>query len=371
MMWLRKITVGNFKNYELAEAEFVPGLNILYGDNGSGKTNILDAIHYLCLCKSFLNPVDSQNIRHGEEMFYLEGMFMDDTTETENTVQCGFKKDKKKQIKLNKKEYERLADHIGYIPLVVISPADSILITGNSDERRKFIDALISIYDRQYLENLMSYNRLLQQRNAMLKQFWEQNNFNLEMLEIYDMQMAEPAQYIYKQRSKLMQAFIPVFQEHYNYISNQKEKVMLEYQSCLADERGLSDHLNEALQKDRKLLYTSVGIHKDDLLFLLGDMPIKKIGSQGQQKSYLTALKTAKYDVLKNQTGKKPILLLDDIFDKLDDKRVERLIVKVSDPNYGQVFITHTGHHKIEEFLQQHQLDYKLLLVNNNKIETP
>jgi DNA replication and repair protein RecF len=370
-MWLRKITAGNFKNYELAEAEFVSGLNILYGDNGSGKTNILDAIHYLCLCKSFLNPADSQNIRHGEEMFYLEGVFTVENEETENTVQCGFKRDKKKQIKLNKKEYDRLADHIGYIPLVVISPADSILITGNSDERRKFIDALISIYDRQYLENLISYNRLLQQRNAMLKQFWEQNHFNLEMLEIYDMQMADPANYIYKQRSKLMETFIPVFQDHYNYISDRKETVRLEYQSCLTDGRSLTDHLNETLQRDKKLLYTSTGIHKDDLLFLLEDMPIKKIGSQGQQKSYLTALKTAKYDVLKEQTGKKPILLLDDIFDKLDDKRVERLIMKVSDKNYGQVFITHTGHHKIEEILHQHQIQYKLLMVSNNKIVTP
>lgn len=350
-MTLDELSVLNFKNYGEATIYPDPHVNIFTGLNGQGKTNLLDAIHYLSFCKSYFNPIDSQNIRHGQEFFVVEGVFAQDGDKAK--IYCGVKKGHKKTFRKNKTDYERLADHIGQFPSVVISPYDKDLISEGSEVRRKFMDSIISQYNRRYLEDLISYNQVLRQRNSLLKYFWENRTFDADNLEVWSIQLAETAERIHAERKKFVESFEPIFQEHYDAISGKAEEVDIRYRSHL-NEGNFKEVLNESLEKDRRSHYTNVGSHKDDLKFGIGGgHPLKKFGSQGQQKTFLIALKLAQFDLVKEVTGKVPVLLLDDIFDKIDDVRVQHLMQLVSDHNFGQIFITDTHSERIERIFEE------------------
>lgn len=355
-MFLKNLHLINFKSSTECSFVLSPKINCFLGDNGEGKTNILDAIYYLSYCKSFSNQIDSQNIRHNESFFVIQGLYSNGEEETE--IYCGLKKGTKKSFKKNKKEYQRLSEHIGLLPLVMISPSDSDLIADGSETRRRFIDSIIAQYDKLYLDQLIQYNKALTQRNALLKQFADSGTFNAELLELWDLKLIEPGQYIFEKRKEFLREFVQLFNYYFQLISNGKENVDLIYKSELLSQ-NLEELLKHNLNRDRKVQLTLSGIHKDDVSFTLGDFPIKKIGSQGQQKSYLIALKLAQYYYLAKIKQTAPILLLDDIFDKLDESRVERLMKLVTNPEFGQVFITDTGLEKLPKLLSEIGVDFK------------
>ncbi len=365
-MYLRKLSLTNFKNYYQADLEFSPKINCIVGNNGVGKTNILDAIHYLSLTKSFFNNIDSINIRHGEEFFIINGTFVRD--EEEVPIYCAFQKLKPKVLKKNSKEYRKLSDHIGKYPVVMISPADSALVLEGSEERRKFLNKIISQYDAEYLDSVLKYNKALQQRNRLLKDFGSTGGYDKDTLLIWDSQLVKYGTYIFKAREALVSELIPVFQDRYSMISSEKERVRLSYRSHLS-EGDFTEALINSVKRDRFLEYTSVGIHKDDLIFEMNDYQVKSLGSQGQQKTFLVALKLAKFDYIKGKSGYPPILLLDDIFDKFDAERVEQIIKLVGNHHFGQIFITDTHQSRLHEILTSHRTDYKLFRINNNSIE--
>src|SRR5690606_5815927 len=345
-MWLKQLTVLNFKNYAEAGLHFVPEVNAFTGANGAGKTNLLDAIHYLSLCKSFFNPIDAQQIRQGDDWFMVQGEF--DKDGQPDTVACSLKRNQKKQFRKNKKAYTRLADHIGMFPLVMVSPSDSAIVTDGSEERRRFVDNVISQTDIAYLDGLIAYNKCLLQRNTLLKQAAKSGKLDNSLLEVLDTQLVELGVPIYEKRQAFMTEFIPEFDNHYRFLTDTAETVSLVYESQLT--RGsFSTLLAQHLDRDSLLERTTVGIHKDDLLFAIhGDMPLKKFGSQGQQKSFLIALKLAQYSFLYRRKGFKPLLLLDDIFDKLDDRRTRKLMQMVSADDFGQIFLTDTDSMRIK-----------------------
>jgi DNA replication and repair protein RecF len=345
-MLLKSISLVNYKNFDSHSFEFNQKVNCFVGPNGIGKTNILDAIYHLSFGKSYFNPIATQNIKHGEDFFVVDGRYTKDNRDEKIVI--SLKKGHKKIIKRNAKAYERFSDHIGFLPLVIISPADRDLITEGSDMRRKFIDGVISQSDKLYLENLIQYNKILGQRNALLKYFSNNNTFDNDAIEVYNTQLSEFGKEIHKKRQAFIEAFTPVFLKQYKAISNQNEAVSLHYKSQL-NEQPLDTLLKTKINKDRVLQYTSVGIHKDDIEFNIGEYPIKKFGSQGQQKSFLIALKLAQFDIIKSQSGTTPILLLDDIFDKLDEQRVERIIGMVNDESFGQLFISDTHADRTEK----------------------
>lgn len=345
-MWLKKLSLINFKNYEEAGLDLSPTVNAFTGDNGAGKTNLLDAVHYLSLCKSYFNPIDSQQIRNGSDFFMVQGTF--DKNGSEEAVGCSVKRNQKKQFRRNKKEYQRLADHIGLFPLVMISPYDVSIIIEGSEERRRFIDNVISQTDNHYLDELIIYNRNLVNRNALLKKIAETGRYDPELLEVFNEQLISSGNRIFEKRRNFMEVFLPVFRKHYQYLSEGAEQVDLIYDSPLLKE-DFAVLLKNSTERDRILERTSTGIHKDDLLFTVNDMPMKKFGSQGQQKSFLIALKLAQYSVLQDEKGYKPLLLLDDIFDKLDDRRIRKLMQMVSHDDFGQIFITDTSKERITE----------------------
>lgn len=349
-MWLKHLSVLNFKNYTESTLDFLPEINAFTGENGSGKTNLLDAIHYLSLCKSYFNPIDSQHIKQGEEWFMVQGEF--DKDDRLDTVSCSLKRNQKKQFKRNKKDYPRLADHIGQFPLVMISPNDSVIITEGSEERRKFVDNVISQTDNQYLDKLISYNKILLQRNFMLKTAKERGFLDMGLLEVINFQLVEVGSVLFQKRKEFMAIFLPEFKRHYDFLSNGAETVELVYESQLHSTDFLV-LLNQNLERDRILERTTYGIHKDDLLFMIHEgMPLKKFGSQGQQKSFLIALKLAQYSYFQNQKSYKPLLLLDDIFDKLDDRRIRKLMQMVSEDDFGQIFITDTDATRIQKIFE-------------------
>jgi DNA replication and repair protein RecF len=362
-MYLRKLALTNFKNYELNELEFSPKINCFVGNNGVGKTNILDAIHYLSLTKSFFNTIDSISIRHGEDYFIIQGSFVRD--DEEDTIYCAFQKQKQKLLKRNGKEYQKLSDHVGRYPVVMISPADSALITEGSEDRRKFMNKIISQYSAEYLDSVLKYSKALQQRNKVLKDLNAARNSDNEMLSIWDTQLVKYGTYIYSERDVLVNELIPVFQEYYSLISSDKESVRLRYKSHLS-EGSFIEALENALPKDRYLEYTTIGVHKDDLLLEMNDFSVKALGSQGQQKSYLVALKLAKFDYIKRKAGFSPILLLDDIFDKFDAERVEQIIRLVGNHRFGQIFITDTHRNRLQDILTSHKTDYKLFNIRED-----
>jgi DNA replication and repair protein RecF len=365
-MHLQEISLLQYKNYDEVRVALSPSINCFVGDNGVGKTNILDAIYYLCFCKSYFNSIDSQNIQHNKPFFVIEGSF--NRLDEVDTVYCGVKRGQKKIFKRNKKDYERLADHIGLYPLVIISPADRNLIIEGSETRRKFIDSVIAQSDKLYLNDLIQYNKSISQRNALLKYFAANFTYDPTTLGIYNEQLIDLASRIYAKRKEFMTKFNPIFQSYYQAISSSKEQVSLEYRSQLHDV-DLGTLLEESLHKDKILQYTSCGIHKDDLLFKIGDYPIKKQGSQGQQKTYLIALKLAQFDFIKDLVGYKPLLLLDDIFDKLDDSRVESIVRLVSENHFGQIFITDTHKERTEEIVKNIDDSYKIFNVVDGSIQ--
>lgn len=347
-MLLRELSILNYKNIRETKLRFSEKLNCFVGLNGQGKTNILDAIYYLSFTKSAYNTIDSQNITHNEDMALIQGRYTyEDHAFEPETISCGIKRGVKKQFRRGKKDYQRLLDHIGLIPLVLVSPQDSELISEGSDERRRFMDGVISQYDKQYLEHLTRYNALLKQRNALLKQYGETPlQAPTDLFEVIELQMAELATYIFEQRTAFIQHFIPAFQEMYTAISDNQETVSLCYTSQLQN-RDLVQAFAQTRQRDLIVGWTTQGIHKDELEMLLGAYPLKRVGSQGQQKSYLLAMKLGQAIFLG-----KPILLLDDIFDKLDSERVERIIRLVSSNRFGQIFITDTDRQHLTAILE-------------------
>ncbi|MCX6280669.1 MAG: DNA replication/repair protein RecF [Bacteroidetes bacterium] len=356
-MFLHKLSLSNFKNYAQCDLVFSDKINCFTGNNAVGKTNLLDAVHYLSFCKSYFNPADSQNIRHGQEYFAIHGIFQRNS-DSPDLVQCIQKTNQRKRFLLNKKEYDRLADHIGNFPLVMISPYDRDLINEGSEVRRRYIDSVISQFDKLYLDDLIQYNKVLLQRNALLKSFAEQNFFDSSQLEIWDGQIIRLGRLLFDKRSEFLKLFIPIFQHYYTYISGGVEKVDIRYDSqlCVGEMETL---IRENLARDRSARYSTVGIHKDDLEFTLDGFQVKKFGSQGQQKSFVIAIKLAQFDYTRNIKGYKPILLLDDVFDKLDDIRVQQLINLVSKHNFGQVFITDTSEDRIRKIFDAIDIDHK------------
>ena len=363
-MWLKRFSILNYKNLEQVELAFSHKMNCIIGKNGMGKTNLMDAVYYLSFCKSSTNPIDSQNIRHEQDFFVIQGFYETDDGEPEE-VYCGLKRRQKKQFKRNKKEYTRLSDHIGLIPLVMVSPADSLLIAGGSEERRRFMDVVISQFDREYLDALIRYNKALAQRNTLLKSEAEPED---ALMEVWEEMMASAGETVYRKRLAFIEEFIPIFQSYYSYISQDREQVSLTYQSHVA-EGDLLTLLRESRQRDRIMGYSLKGVHKDDLVMLLGDFPIKREGSQGQNKTYLIALKLAQFEFLK-RTGSRttPLVLLDDIFDKLDASRVEQIVKLVAGDNFGQIFITDTNRDHLDKILRKIEGDYKLFEVDNGEV---
>ncbi|WP_456865710.1 DNA replication/repair protein RecF [Galbibacter sp. BG1] len=359
-MQLQKLSLINFKNFDSQSFEFDAKINCFVGQNGIGKTNALDAIYLLSFGKSYFNPIASQNIKHEESFFVIDGEFLRD--EKEERIICSLKKGQKKIIKRNGKIYDKLSEHIGFIPLVIISPADRDLIIEGSETRRKFIDSVISQSNKSYLQNLINYNKVLAQRNSLLKYFALNNTFNADTLEVYNDQLHDYGHKIHEARKDFLDIFIPIFKERYASISGGKEAINLSYQSRLT-EKDLNTLFKENLNKDKALQYTSVGIHKDDLSFEIGDFPIKKFGSQGQQKSFLIALKLAQFDFIKAQAGHTPILLLDDIFDKLDENRVSQIITLVNQDKFGQIFISDTHAERTENVVKQTHQSYKMIVL--------
>ncbi|MBE6281652.1 MAG: DNA replication and repair protein RecF [Bacteroides sp.] len=364
-MILKHITILNYKNLEQVELDFSDKVNCFIGQNGMGKTNLLDAVYYLSFCKSATNPIDSQNMMHGQDFFMVQGLYATDEGEPEE-VYCGMKRKQKKQFKRNKKEYVRLSDHIGLIPLVMVSPADSDLISGGSEGRRRFVDVVISQYDKEYLDALIRYNKAMNQRNMLLKGEQEPDE---ELMEVWEEMMAAAGEVVYKKRSAFIDEFIPIFQSFYSYISQDKELVDLSYESH-AMQGNLLNQLRESRQRDRIMGYSLKGVHKDDLSMLLGNYPIKKEGSQGQNKTYLIALKLAQFDFLR-RTGSNttPLLLLDDIFDKLDASRVEQIVKLVSGDRFGQIFITDTNRDHLDKILKKIEGENKVFAVEGGAIE--
>ncbi len=365
-MYLSKLSFLNFKNYDEATFEFSPQINCFVGNNGVGKTNILDSIHYLSLAKSFYSNIDSTSIRNSEDFFIIEGTFFADSEY--DSIHCSFQRHKQKILKLNGKEYQKLSDHIGRYPVVMISPADNSLITEGSSERRKFLNKVISQYNPIYLDSVLNYNKALLQRNKLLKDFNITGEFDPEMLEVWNAQLIKYGEYIFSERQKFEIEITPVFDEYYIFISSGNEMVKLIYCSQLK-EADFDELLHKSVNKDRILEYTTTGIHKDDLIFQLNGYPVKIFGSQGQQKSFLVALKLAKFDYLKRKSGFAPILLLDDIFDKFDSERVEKIIDLAGNNRFGQIFITDTDENRMRNILLRFNADYRLFRIEKgNKI---
>lgn len=356
-MYLRKISLVNFKNISSQTLDFQEKINCFVGNNGVGKTNILDAIYYLSFAKSYFNSVALQNIRHGEDFFMIEGNYV--LGERDEKIVCSLKKGQKKVLKRNGKAYDKFSEHIGQLPLVIISPADRDLIVEGSETRRKFIDGVISQQDKEYLQSLIQYNKVVSQRNALLKYFAANRTFDALNLKIYDEQLISFGTIIYNKRKKFLDDFVPTFNEKYQIISEDKEMVNLVYKSQL-ESMSFEKLLIQNLEKDKILQYTTVGIHKDDLSFEIGGYPIKKFGSQGQQKSYLIALKLAQFQFIKVQASIVPILLLDDVFDKLDEHRVSQIIKLVNKDEFGQIFITDTHAERTEDVIKKSNKAYQM-----------
>ena len=365
-MHLEKLALINFKNYQELEVDLSSRINCFVGNNGEGKTNLFDSVYYLSFCKSYFNPVDTANIKHGQEFFMIQGVFSKNG-DAEN-VFCSLKKSQKKVFKRNDKEYQKLSEHIGLIPLVMVSPADSSLILEGSEERRKYLNGVISQFDKDYLNDLIKYNKILQRRNKLLKDFAINRYFEPDSLDVWDDQLVLIGNRIFEKREAFIQQLLPIFQHYYNFIADGHEQVQLLFDSQLKG-ADFGVILREAREKDRHLQYSSVGIHKDDLKLMLSGFPIKRQGSQGQQKTFLLALKLAQYDFLKKVNKVKPLILLDDVFDKLDSNRVTQIIKLVSEDNFGQIFITDTNEQHLAEILEKIPVEHRVFRVDQGKLE--
>lgn len=367
-MWLEKISLLNFKNYEELELQFSEQINCFVGENGSGKTNLLDAIYYLSLTKSAFSSTEAQNIRHGAAFFLIKGLMHKETHDFH--IQFSVQNGQKKIAKNNGANYDRISEHIGLFPVVLITPDDTDIIKGGSEIRRKFFDGLISQIDTIYLDHLINYNHVLKQRNSLLKQFAEKKSYDEDLLDSYSSQLLSYGAKIHAYRKAFISSFLPIFLAHYNNISGQKEIVEIHYQSDFASENYRQDFY-QAYQKDMILQRTGKGIHKDDFEFEINHLPVKKYGSQGQQKSFVIALKLAQFDIIRNEKGLKPILLLDDIFDKLDDFRIAKLVEMVAHHSFGQLFITDARPERTQTILQQIDAERKVFTIQQGKVEDP
>lgn len=360
-MRLKKLLLINFKNLRQCELELSEGINCFVGSNGAGKTNILDAVYYLSMSKSALTMTDGQSILHGEEFFVVEGSYTTDEGRQE-LVNCSFSRRAGKVLKRNGKEYDRIADHVGNYPVVIVSPQDSELITDAAEERRRYLNAFLAQIDRKTLHSLMRYNAVLAERNRFLKMSSDES-----MLQIYDMQLSEHAHVVYEGRKDIISKMQPLVEEYYKILSDDSEKVEIVYRSELS-ELPMQDLLLRSRQRDICNQFTTSGIHRDDIIFRIGGYPLRKYGSQGQQKSFLIALKLAQYRLLAEQRGEKPILLLDDLFDKLDMQRVERLLELVAREDFGQICITDCNKSRLQQTLSSAVKEYKLFMVEGGDV---
>ncbi|MDR1592235.1 MAG: DNA replication and repair protein RecF [Prevotellaceae bacterium] len=361
-MFLQRLTIMNYRNITECNIAFSPKINCFLGRNGMGKTNLLDAIYYLSFCRSSINPIDIQNINYGQDVFMIQGNYL--RNDTQEQIACSVKQRRKKQFTRNKKEYERLADHIGLIPLVLSSPMDTELIDGGSDQRRRFVDMAVAQYDRNYLNALMRYNHALQSRNALLK---ADSPLDSAVLDVLEEQMSACAKLIFDRRKAFIAEFTPVFQQYYMHIAEEQETVDLHYISH--NEQGeLAQLLREVRDRDRIIGYTSRGIHKDDLEMMLDNYPIKRRGSQGQNKTFLIALRMAQFFFLASACEQTPILLFDDLFDKLDALRVQRIIDIVASDKFGQIFITDTNRNHLDNILRSVTSDTRIFEVEQGSV---
>jgi DNA replication and repair protein RecF len=364
-MYLAKLKLLQFKNYAQANFDFSQQVNCMFGPNGVGKTNILDAIYYLALTKSYFNLQDQQNIKHAESFFVIEGIFIQD--KIDESVRINMQNGKKKSIQINNNEYSKLSEHIGHIPLTIITPNDIYLINEGSEERRKFLDGFISQLDKIYLNHLLVYNRTIDQRNKLLKNFFEFRYFDKKLLETYNQMLSSSGAYILEKREIFLTSFTPIFKKYYKTISNSNEEVEIIYETNLDLLASYLENLKISEQDDLRSLRTNIGIHKDDLVFQINNYPIKKFGSQGQQKSFIIALKLAQFDYLKQSSSKTPLLLLDDIFEKLDEQRLNTLMTMISEKNFGQIFITDTHEVRLKNvFDNMNQVDVAYFNIEKN-----
>ena len=361
-MHLKQLSILNYKNIEQVETTFSPKINCFVGNNGMGKTNLLDAIYFLSFCKSHTGAFDHQIVRHGSEFMMVQGFY--ESNDKPREFYCGLKRGNRKVFKHDKKEYDRLSEHIGEIPLVMISPSDFVLITGGSEERRRFADMIVSQYDREYLSSLIAYNKALAQRNALLKNHRIPDS---TLIELWEEQMVAYGADIYHKRKDMIARLSTVFEAYYASVSESAERASLSYESQL-EQADFAGQLRSTRQRDSILGFSSVGIHKDDLKMMLDDYPLKKIASQGQSKTFLISLKLAQYSFLREHHGSKPILLLDDVFDKLDSLRVERIIQLVSGENFGQIFMSDTNRNHINEILQAFKGAFNIFNVSDGEI---
>lgn len=361
-MKLQHLSIVNYKNIHSGEFDFSQKINCFVGDNGMGKTNVLDAIYYLSFCKSPTNPVDAQVINYDEDFFVIQGLY--DCAGKEENIYCGMKRKQKKQFKRNKNSYSRYSEHIGLLPLVMIAPGDIDLIQSGGEVRRCFLDMVISQYDKTYLQMLVRYNNALQNRNKLLKSALDDEL----MYDIYEEELAEYGAYIYEKRKEFLQNLLPIFQKYYSFISEEKECVQMEYSSHLQSSESLKSLLKQTRERDKIIGFTTKGIHRDDIDMQLNSYLLKRTGSQGQIKTYLIALKLAQFELLKKVSQKTPLLLLDDIFAKLDANRMKQIIKLVSGEAFGQIFITDTNREHIDEILKSINQEYKLFAVKNGEI---
>ena len=361
-MRLKKLSLINFKNLLQTEIAFSEGINCFVGDNGAGKTNVLDAIYYLSMSKSAFTMTDGQSVMHGEDFFVLDGSYIADDSRSES-VNCSFSRKAGKVLKRNGKEYERMSDHVGNFPVVIVSPRDTELITDAAEERRRYINAFISQLDHQYMVALMRYNAVLAERNRFLK-----SSSDEQMLQIYDMQLVEQGERIFHRRKEIIERMQPLVEEYHKSLSEDREQVDVEYRSELA-ELPFGDILIRSRERDIVNQFTTAGVHRDDIVFRIGGYPLRKYGSQGQQKSFLIALKLAQYRLIAEMTEEKPILMLDDLFDKLDMRRVAKLLEVVSSEDFGQICITDCNQVRLEEILSNANKEYLLFTVDGGGVE--
>lgn len=366
-MHLKNIKLVQFKNYQQVRAEFSKEINCFLGINGSGKTNLLDAIHYLCFTRSAFNTIDAQNILHGEDFFTVQGEFELDDKPLE--IKCITETGKKKQILNSGKAYEKMSDHIGLLPIVMIAPDDTQLIKEGSEGRRNFFDSIISQLDKPYMQLLVRYQHFLKQRNALLKQFADSGNVNQALLEPYNIELITLSKSIHVIRKEFIANFKIQLQHHYGVISEDKETVEIDYQSDCEDP-NFESLFETSLRKDVILKRTNKGVHKDDFVFTIGGYPLKKFGSQGQQKSFLISLKLSQFQTLKEGKGILPILLLDDIFDKLDDLRIAKMIELVANHEFGQLFITDARPERSKQILATIDADKQFFYIKNGNLTT-
>ncbi len=363
-MFLKKLSVIGFKNIGQAAMEFSSRINCFVGDNGAGKTNVVDAVHYLSMCKSAMTMTDSQSIRHGDEFFVLDGEYLSSAGRKEGIV-CSFKRGSGKTLRRNGKEYDKLSDHIGLIPIVIVSPSDSFLVSDAADERRRYLNAFLSQLDKEYLSAIMRYNHVLGERNRLLKS--SEGLPSVDLMEVLDMQLCSFGETVHRKRAALIERLAPLVAEYYRVLSDDREQISLQYQSEVTG-RSFAEVLEAAREKDRINQFTTSGVHRDDMKMKIGGYPLRKYGSQGQQKSFLIALKLAQYTIVAEEKGEKPILLLDDLFDKLDLQRVEKLIGLVSQEDFGQIFITDCNKLRLEGILERSGQDYALFAVENGEV---